>query len=77
MAEKEQIGVLCRIVLPAVLRLDYFAEKRDPERIQKTPQVFIRYARQNDSGCGQNSPLDAGSFFPAPPSVLMPSDNCF
>ncbi len=41
MAQKEEMSVLCRIVLPAVLGLDTFAEKRDPERIQKTPQRLI------------------------------------
>ena len=41
MAQKEEMSVLCRIVLPAVLRLDALAEKRDPERIQKTPQSLV------------------------------------
>ena len=41
MAQKEEMSVLCRIVLPAVLRLDTLAEKCDPERIQKTPQRLI------------------------------------
>ena len=41
MTQKEDMCVLCRIVLPAVLRLDTFAEKRDSERIQKTPQRLI------------------------------------
>ena len=41
MAQKEEMNVLCRIVLPAVLRLDTLAEKCDPERIQKTPQRLI------------------------------------
>ena len=41
MAQKEEMSILCRIVLPAVLRLDALAEKRDPERIQKTPQRLI------------------------------------
>ncbi len=41
MAQEEEMCVLCRIELPAVLGLDTLAEKCDPERIQKTPQRLI------------------------------------
>ena len=46
MAQEEEMSVLCRIVLPAILRLDSFAEKCDPERIQETPKRLIGSADQ-------------------------------
>lgn len=41
MALEEDIGALCRIILPDVLSLNTLAEKRDPERIQGTPQFLV------------------------------------
>ena len=41
MAQKEEICALSRIILPAVLRLDSFSEKCDPERVQIAPHILI------------------------------------
>ena len=41
MAQEEEICALSWIILPAVLRLDSFAEKCDPKRVQIAPHILI------------------------------------
>ncbi len=67
MTQKEEMSVLCRIVLPAVLRLDALAEKRDPERIQTINSIPVNRYNLSDIGAWLSSSFSAATVSPMTP----------